>query len=448
MDEIPIGRVLPLLLRDVHPPDRLVPVAHCCAAAACRSRDVALQVLPVLLLRDAIHAHGRILAEPVVGAPQRLPHRCRCASEKNRLSGRASLAPLPSEVPVTCSRPSMLALHVSLLKFALDTGRLCSAGSGATRSPTSSLLCSPPTPSSPSASAPVSLAFGLPRGGRLLLCGAACFAAPAATRVPPRTRAASGGGHRVPVAPVSLVDRRGSPRLLGRPLRACRGQAPRRVRRSLALAAGSAVAFRLVQPLGTRDPVIFSRLHTRRPTRSRAYASPSTVAGDRCKARYRPAGLGLGRAGFAPAGRRTEFHELIAAPSFLTSIAWSQPPRLPRGGLKTADEERSQHRGRPLRGDGVARTVEVAALSDGRANMQSMVFTLRARVRGGRLVLDEPIHLPEGSEVDLVLADEQDDLDEEDRARLHAALDRARAQVQRGETFSNDEFLARLRAQG
>jgi hypothetical protein len=77
-----------------------------------------------------------------------------------------------------------------------------------------------------------------------------------------------------------------------------------------------------------------------------------------------------------------------------------------------------------------------------------MVLTLRARVRGGRLVLDEPIDLPEGSEVDLVLADEQDDLDEEDRARLHAALDRARAQVQRGETLGKDEFLARLRAQG
>jgi hypothetical protein len=77
-----------------------------------------------------------------------------------------------------------------------------------------------------------------------------------------------------------------------------------------------------------------------------------------------------------------------------------------------------------------------------------MTLTLRARVRGGRLVLDEPVDLPEGSEVDLVLADEQDDLDEEDRARLHAALDRARAQVQRGETLDKEEFLARLHAKG
>jgi hypothetical protein len=77
-----------------------------------------------------------------------------------------------------------------------------------------------------------------------------------------------------------------------------------------------------------------------------------------------------------------------------------------------------------------------------------MTLTLRAKVRGGRLVLDEPIDLPEGSEVDLVLADEQDDLDDEDRARLHAALDLAREQVRRGETLDKREILARFHAKG
>ncbi len=61
-------------------------------------------------------------------------------------------------------------------------------------------------------------------------------------------------------------------------------------------------------------------------------------------------------------------------------------------------------------------------------------------------MLDEPIDLPEGSEVDLVLADEQDDLDGEDRARLHAALDRARVQLQARQVIDKDEFLERLRA--
>jgi hypothetical protein len=55
----------------VHPPNGLVPVAHRPHLLVQRA-EVALQILPVLLLRDAIHAHGRILADPVVRAPQRL----------------------------------------------------------------------------------------------------------------------------------------------------------------------------------------------------------------------------------------------------------------------------------------------------------------------------------------------------------------------------------------
>lgn len=51
---------------------------------------------------------------------------------------------------------------------------------------------------------------------------------------------------------------------------------------------------------------------------------------------------------------------------------------------------------------------------------------LRARVRDGRLVLDEPTDLPEGTVLDLVIDDEGDDLDETERA----ALDRAIAQAE------------------
>jgi hypothetical protein len=62
---------LALALRDVHPPDGLVPVAHR-PHLPMQLAEVVLQFLPVLLLRDAIHAYGRVLAESVVGAPQRL----------------------------------------------------------------------------------------------------------------------------------------------------------------------------------------------------------------------------------------------------------------------------------------------------------------------------------------------------------------------------------------
>jgi hypothetical protein len=47
---------------------------------------------------------------------------------------------------------------------------------------------------------------------------------------------------------------------------------------------------------------------------------------------------------------------------------------------------------------------------------------LRARVEKGRLVLDEPTTLPEGTVVDLVADDEGDDLTDEERRALHEAL--------------------------
>jgi hypothetical protein len=47
---------------------------------------------------------------------------------------------------------------------------------------------------------------------------------------------------------------------------------------------------------------------------------------------------------------------------------------------------------------------------------------LRARVEKGRLVLDEPTTLPEGTVVDLVADDEGDDLKSEERRALHEAL--------------------------
>jgi hypothetical protein len=47
---------------------------------------------------------------------------------------------------------------------------------------------------------------------------------------------------------------------------------------------------------------------------------------------------------------------------------------------------------------------------------------LRARVEKGRIVLDEPTTLPDGTVIDLVADDEGDDLTDEERRRLHGAL--------------------------
>jgi hypothetical protein len=47
---------------------------------------------------------------------------------------------------------------------------------------------------------------------------------------------------------------------------------------------------------------------------------------------------------------------------------------------------------------------------------------LRARVENGRLVLDEPTTLPDGTVIDLVADDDGDDLTDDERRALHETL--------------------------
>lgn len=69
-----------------------------------------------------------------------------------------------------------------------------------------------------------------------------------------------------------------------------------------------------------------------------------------------------------------------------------------------------------------------------------------ARVRHGRLVLDEPSDLPEGTEVDLVAIDDgDDDLDADERAALHASLDAAAEDLRAGRVLDGEHVLAELR---
>ena len=70
--------------------------------------------------------------------------------------------------------------------------------------------------------------------------------------------------------------------------------------------------------------------------------------------------------------------------------------------------------------------------------------TLKAVVRNGRLTVDEPTDLPEGTVVDLYL--DADELDDEELARLDAALDRSAAQVAAGQLRPIGELLDELRA--
>jgi len=71
---------------------------------------------------------------------------------------------------------------------------------------------------------------------------------------------------------------------------------------------------------------------------------------------------------------------------------------------------------------------------------------LRARVENGRIVLDEPTALPDGTVLDLVIDDEGDDLSDEARGALHAALDRSLESFKAGRVRNASAILRDLRA--
>jgi hypothetical protein len=71
---------------------------------------------------------------------------------------------------------------------------------------------------------------------------------------------------------------------------------------------------------------------------------------------------------------------------------------------------------------------------------------LKAKVRRGRLKLDEPYDAPDGTEVDLAVIDDGDSLDAADRKRLHRALAKGHEQIARGEVVESKKVLSKLRA--
>ena len=73
-------------------------------------------------------------------------------------------------------------------------------------------------------------------------------------------------------------------------------------------------------------------------------------------------------------------------------------------------------------------------------------MTLKARVKAGRLVVDEPTDLPEGTEVELLPLDPGDWLDEEDRAALHQALKDSDEDIKAGRLVDADVILRELRS--
>ena len=73
-------------------------------------------------------------------------------------------------------------------------------------------------------------------------------------------------------------------------------------------------------------------------------------------------------------------------------------------------------------------------------------MTIKARVNAGRLIVDEPSDLPDGTEVELLPLDPGDWLDERDRAALHKALRDSDVDVTSGRLIDAEEILRELRS--
>jgi hypothetical protein len=70
---------------------------------------------------------------------------------------------------------------------------------------------------------------------------------------------------------------------------------------------------------------------------------------------------------------------------------------------------------------------------------------VKALVKNGRLVLDEPTALPEGTEVELAPVD-ADDLDDDERQRLHEALAASDDDFARGRHRAAEDVISDLRS--
>ncbi|MEQ9318995.1 MAG: hypothetical protein RIF41_07530, partial [Polyangiaceae bacterium] len=97
--------------------------------------------------------------------------------------------------------------------------------------------------------------------------------------------------------------------------------------------------------------------------------------------------------------------------------------------------------------DDCGTTTEPAWLNSRRLATMTAMHTepLKARVINGRLVLDAPTNLPEGAEVELAVVD-GDDLDDEERAELHAAIEQGMDDLDAGRSVDAEVILAKIRA--
>jgi hypothetical protein len=69
-------------------------------------------------------------------------------------------------------------------------------------------------------------------------------------------------------------------------------------------------------------------------------------------------------------------------------------------------------------------------------------MVIKGRVQGGRLIVDEPTDLPEGTEIEMVPLDPGDELDEAEREELHKALAESQEDIKAGRLVDAADVLS------
>lgn len=73
-------------------------------------------------------------------------------------------------------------------------------------------------------------------------------------------------------------------------------------------------------------------------------------------------------------------------------------------------------------------------------------MVIKGRVEGGRLKVDEKTDLPDGTEVEMFVIDDDDDgLDDAEREELHKVLEQSEEDVKAGRLIDAAEVLKGLR---
>lgn len=73
-------------------------------------------------------------------------------------------------------------------------------------------------------------------------------------------------------------------------------------------------------------------------------------------------------------------------------------------------------------------------------------MVIKGRVENGRLKVDEPVGLPEGTEVELVPVDPEDFMDEGELAALNKVLEESEKDVKAGRLIDATDVLKGLRS--